>query len=78
MTTYKQDLKELNISAEEFDNIISHIYDKTPEEMVALAKAIKSGARVLPTVKRAFERVVAMRQTERQDAYNIYYSNLKS
>ena len=66
MRTYEQDLKELNISAEEFDNIISHIYDKTAGEMVTLAKAIKSGARVLPTVKRAFERVLAMRQTERQ------------
>ena len=74
MTTYKQDLKELNISVEEFDNIISHIYDKTPEEMVALAKAIKSGACVLPTVKRAFERVLAIRQPERIEAYNIYYS----
>lgn len=30
MTTYEKDLKELNIPAEEFDNIISHIYDKTP------------------------------------------------
>lgn len=78
MRTYEQDLKELNISAEEFNNIISHIYDKTAEEMVALAKAIKSGAHVLPTIKRAFERVLAMRQTERQDAYNIYYSNLNS
>lgn len=76
MTTYKQDLKELNISAEEFDNIILHIYDKTADEMTVLAKAIKSGARVLPTVKRAFERVLAMRQPERQEAYNIYYSNL--
>lgn len=78
MTTYEQDLKELNISTEEFDNIISHIYDKTPEEMVALAKAIKSGADVLRTVKRAFERVLAMRQTERTEAYNIYYSSLNT
>ena len=54
MRTYEQDLKELNISVEEFDNIISYIYDKTAEEMVVLAKAIKSGAHVLLTVKRAF------------------------
>ena len=74
MRTYEQDLKELNISVEEFDNIISHIYDKTAEEMVTLAKAIKSGAHVLPTVKRAFERVLVMRQAERQEAYNIYYN----
>lgn len=52
MRTYEQDLKELNISTEEFDNIISHIYDKTNTEMITLAKAIKGGARVLPTVKR--------------------------
>lgn len=74
MRTYEQDLKELNITAEQFDNVISHIYDKTSEEMLALAKSIKSGAKVLPVVKRAFERVINMRQTERQEAYNIYYS----
>ena len=78
MRTYEQDLKELNISAEEFDNIISHIYDKTAEEMATLAKAIKSGARVLPTVKRTFERVLAMRQEERREAYDIYYSDLNT
>jgi hypothetical protein len=44
MRMYEQDLKELNISAEEFDNIISHIYDKAADEMAVLAKAIKSGA----------------------------------
>ena len=68
MRIYEQDLKELNISVEEFDNIISHIYDKTAEEMVVLAKAIK----------RAFERVLAMRQAERQEAYDIYYSDLNT
>lgn len=78
MRTHEQDLKELNISAEEFDNIISHIYGKTAEEMVTLAKAIKGGANVLPTVKRAFERVLAMRKVERQDAYNIYYSDFNT
>lgn len=76
MTTYEKDLKELNISAEEFDNIISHIYDKTPEEMAVLAKHIKSGAHILPTVKRAFERVLDMRPEERHRAYLIYYSDL--
>lgn len=76
MRTYEQDLKELNISAEEFDNIISHIYDKTADEMIVLAKAIKCGTRVLPAVKRAFERVLDMRDAERQEAYKIYYSPL--
>lgn len=52
-TTYKQDLQELNITAEEYDSIISHIYDKTAAEMVVLAKTIKSGVRVLPAVKSA-------------------------
>ena len=74
MRTYEQDLRELNITAEEFDNVISHIYDKTSEEMVAIAKSIKSGANVLPLVKRAFERVLNIRYTERLEAYNIYYS----
>lgn len=77
-TTYKQDLQELNITAEEYDSIISHIYDKTAAEMVILAKAIKSGARVLPAVKRAFERVLDMRPEERKEAYEIYYSNLNT
>lgn len=77
-TTYKQDLQELNITAEEYDNIISHIYDKTAAEMVILAKAIKSGARVLPTVKRAFERVLDMRAEERKEARDIYYSDLNA
>lgn len=75
-TTYKQDLQELNITAEEYDSIINHIYDKTAAEMVVIAKAIKSGARVLPVVKRAFERVLDMRPEERKEAYEIYYSNL--
>ncbi len=73
--TYEQDLKELNITAEEFDNIISHIYDKTADEMVVLAKVIKSGAKVLPVVKRAFERVLDMSYAERMEAYNIYYNS---
>lgn len=74
MRTYAQDLKELNITAEEFDSVINHIYDKTAEEMVVLAKTIKAGANVLPVVKRAFERVLAMRQTERAEAFNFYYN----
>lgn len=78
MRTYNQDLMELNISEEEFNNIISHIYDKTAEEMTVLAKTIKSGARVLPAVKRAFERVLAMRSEDRQEAFEIYYSDLNT
>lgn len=72
--TYEQDLKELKITEKEFDNVISNIYDKTAAEMVALAKAIKTRANVLPAVKRAFERVLDMRYTERMEAYNIYYN----
>ena len=71
--TYEQDIKELNITAEEFDNVISNIYDKTDAEMIAISKAIKSGAGVLPVVQRALERVLGMRQTERQEAYNFHY-----
>lgn len=78
MKPYEEDLKDLNISDEEFNNIISHIYDKTAEEMVVLAKAIKNGARVLPAVKRAFERVLAMRSEDRREAFEIYYSDLNA
>ena len=78
MRTYEQDLKELNISAEEFDNVISNIYDKTAEEMVVLAKWIKSGRKVNPVTRRAFERVLAMRYTERKEAHDIYYSDLNT
>lgn len=73
--TYQQDLQDLGITAEQFDNVISHIYDKTSEEMIALAKAIKSRASVLPIVKRAFERVLAMRQAERKEVFDFYYGN---
>ena len=74
MTTYKQDLEELNISAEQYDNISNYIYDKSADDLVALAKAIKSGAKVLPAVQRAFERVLYMRPCERAEAYRIYFS----
>ena len=74
MTTYKQDLEELNISAEQYDNIINYIYNKSTDDLVALAKAIKSGAKVLPALQRAFERVLYMRAGERAEAYKIYFS----
>ena len=79
MTTYKQDLEDLNISAEEFDNIISNIYGKTENEMLVLAKAIKGDiTHVLPTVKRAFERVLEIRKAERLKVRNFYYSDLNT
>lgn len=53
MKPYEEDLKELNISDEEFNNIISHIYDKTAEEMVALAKAIKKRGSCSPGCKKS-------------------------
>lgn len=45
-------------------NVVSYIYDKTSDEMMQLAKAIKSGAKVLPIVKQAFEKVLDIRYTE--------------
>lgn len=72
MRTYWEDLEELNISVDEFDELISQIYDKTAEEMVALAKKF-SAVPILSAEKRAFERVLAMRQAERDEAYKIYY-----
>ena len=72
MRTYWEDLEELNISPDEFDELISQIYDKTAEEMVELAKKF-SAAPILSAEKRAFERVLAMRQSERAESYKIYY-----
>lgn len=72
--TYNQNLKELSINAEEFDNIISYIYDKTNDEMMSIAKTIKEGGKVLPSVKRAFERVLDMRYAECLNVYNYYYA----
>lgn len=72
--TYQQDLEILNITSEEFDNVISNIYDKTDDEMIAISKAIKSGADVLPVVQRGLERVLNIRATERQEAYNYHYN----
>lgn len=72
--TYEQDLEELNINSEEYDNIISCIYDKTNTEMMALAKTIKTGGKVLESVIRAFERVLDIRYTERLEIYRYYYS----
>ena len=73
--TYAQDLQELNITAEEYDSIINHIYDKAAAEMVTLAKSIKKNMCSEP-VKRAFERVLDMRAEERKEARKIYYSDL--
>ena len=74
MRTYEQDLKELNITAEQFNNVISNVYNKTDAELIVISKAIKSGAGVLPVVERALERVLNMRQTERTEAYNFHYN----
>lgn len=72
--TYQQDLKILNITSEEFDNVISNIYDKSDDEVIAISKAIKSGVDVLPVVQRGLERVLNMRATERQEVYNYHYN----
>lgn len=72
--TYEQDLQELNIAEEQYSNIISEIYDKTDDEMMAIAKTIKAGGKVLETARRAFERVLDMRYTERLEVYKYYYS----
>lgn len=74
MKTFTQDLVELNITAEQFNNVISYIYDKTNTELIAISKAIKSNAGVHPVVKRAFERVLSIRYAERQEAYNFHHN----
>lgn len=74
LRTYKQDLQKLKITEDEFDSIISHIYDKTFEEHFALAKSIKAGKKVPEPIKRAFERVLNMRYAERLEIYKFYYN----
>lgn len=59
------------------ENVVSHIYDKTNDEMMAIAKSIKSGASVSPIVKEAFEKVLEIRYTERYEVYNFYYDICK-
>ncbi|MED9905275.1 MAG: hypothetical protein UFG06_13985 [Lachnospiraceae bacterium] len=41
---------------------------------MAIARAIKSGAKILPVVKEAFEKVLDIRYAERLNVYNYYYS----
>lgn len=55
-------------------NVVSYIYDKTNDEMMVLAKSIKTGVKVLPIVKEAFEKVLDIRYTERLEVYKYYYS----
>ena len=74
MRTYEQDLQELGITAKEFYNVISDIYDKTNTELIAISKAIKSSTGVSPVVQRALERVLDMRYCSRQEAYNFHYN----
>lgn len=74
-TTYEQDLKELGCTEQEFDNVISCIYDKTNYELIEMSKKIKAGTKVEPIVKKAFERVLCMRQVERQEAFNFYFND---
>lgn len=73
--TYMEELAELKISAGEYDNIINRIYSLGERELLALAKAIKSGAPVAPAVKKAFERTLAMRYTELRSTYNYYFNS---
>lgn len=73
--TYMEELAELKISAREYDDIIHRIYDLSERELLALAKAIKSGAPVASAVKKAFERTLAMRYAELRSTYNYYFNS---
>lgn len=72
--TYNEDLEILGISEEEYDNIINYIYDKSNDEILALVKAIKAGAKVLKPVQFALERVLTMLSVERKEAYDLYFN----
>lgn len=67
---YRKTESELN----KLDNVVNYIYDKTNAEMMAIAKTIKAGGKVLPIVKEAFEKVLNIRYAERLEVYKYYYS----
>lgn len=56
------------------DNVINYIYDKTNDEMMAIAKTIKAGGKVLPIIKEAFEKVLDIKHSEYLEVYKYYYS----
>ena len=74
MKGFNENLKGLNITAKDFDNLVAYIYDRTPNEMKILAKIIKAaGKDVVDPIKSAFEKVLNMRYTDRIDVYRFYY-----
>ena len=74
MRTYKEDLEILGIKEEEYNNIITYIYDKSNDDILALVKSIKAGAKVLKPVQFALERVLAIRYDDRKEAYDLYFN----
>ena len=66
--------KKLNITPEDFERLVSYIYDRTPDEMMILAKIIKAaGEDAVNPIKSAFEKVLDMRHADRISVYNFYY-----
>lgn len=57
----------------EFYNVVNYIYDKSNDEMMTIARAIKSGAKIHPLVKRAFEKVLDINYAARLNVYKFYY-----
>lgn len=67
-------LKEMNDISKDFDNLVSYIYDRTHDEMMSLAKVIKTTEKdITDTIKIAFEKILDIRYADRIDVYRFYY-----
>lgn len=67
-------LKEMNDISKDFGNLVSYIYDRTHDEMMSLAKVIKTTEKdITDTIKIAFEKILDIRYADRIDVYRFYY-----
>lgn len=67
-------LKEMNDISKDFDNLVGYIYDITHDEMMSLAKVVKSsGKDIIDPIKIAFEKILDIRYADRIDVYRFYY-----
>lgn len=57
----------------EFNNMVRYIYDKSNDEMMTIAKSIKSSAKICPLVVRAFKKVLDIKYATMQNVYKFFY-----
>lgn len=68
-----QDLEVLGCTQAEFEIVLSNILNKNDEELMTLARTVKSRGDMMPLTKRALERVLTMQEAERKDVFDFYY-----